>query len=151
MVFVSPVDFKDGVSALSRVLKPWTSLGLTQIDFPVPSYIAQAWVVHVLHPETLTRVVEDRRCISERAIDRTFHRVRMTYGAWNHLALYEKLGCTPTMHDLVALTSVIPEMTHKTLQQNRLTDVWGNLTDRGRAALAVPENEREQYWDTLRG
>lgn len=94
---------------------------------------------------------EDRRCISERAIDRTFHRVRMTYGAWNHLALYEKLGCTPTMHDLGTMTRVIPEMTHKTLQQNRLTDVWGNLTDRGRAALAVPENEREQYWDTLRG
>lgn len=35
------------------------------------------------------------RSISERAIDRTFHRVRMSYGAWVFLVQWNKLGHMP--------------------------------------------------------
>lgn len=77
-------------------------------------------------------------CISERAIGRTYHEVRMTPGAWRLLLKNEALGRFPTQIEADGV--LYPEAT-KTLRENGLiapiidTDTEYKLTKRGTQAL----------------
>lgn len=88
----------------------------------------------------------ERRCISESAIDRTFHRVKMYYATWRLLALYAELGRAP-IEDEVAAIDVVNEIALKHLARNRLV-VDGIVTERGWIALEYRERlEHELYLD----
>lgn len=72
--------------------------------------------------------------ISGRAIDRTFHRVAMTCGAWKLLGMIDKLGRLPT--DAEA-DHVIVAMARETLQRNGFATADCALTDLGLSALSA--------------
>lgn len=91
------------------------------------------WMENVANPS-------DRRNVSERAIDRTYHHVRMSFGAWRHLEQYEKLGRTPASEELNR-EEILHELTRETLLRNGLIDSNDALTDRGRRALESEERK----------
>lgn len=83
--------------------------------------------------------------ISERAIGATYHRLRMTIGAWHLLEMIVQYGRLPTPEENEA-SEFKPslELAFPTLRRNGLVTKDAQLTDRGRELF--PRRE-ELYWN----
>jgi len=80
--------------------------------------------------------------VSERAMERTVHRVEMTFGAWNLLAQISELGRLPTASE----TSVLLEGATQTLVWNGLITEDGKITDRGHDKLSQRSELEHNLW-----
>jgi hypothetical protein len=78
------------------------------------------------------------RNVSERAIDRTYHRIHMTGGAWMLARAYVALGRMPTPEDKCGADIA---MASRTLRDFDCLTADGQLTDAGRKLAAM--NERD--------
>lgn len=81
--------------------------------------------------------------VSERAIDRTFHPVRMSYGAWRLLEIVERLGRFPTAKEA---DGVLLDLATETLHDHGFLGRKDNtLTEEGRAILAQYPDEENRH------
>jgi hypothetical protein len=71
---------------------------------------------------------------SERAIDRTYHRVEMSWAAWDVLAAIVRLGRVPEAGEMEGY--MVPACIER-LRHNGYMDEAGAVTDAGRRALAA--------------
>jgi hypothetical protein len=84
------------------------------------------WMRWVDHPEVTN--------ISERAIGRTFHRVEMSWAAWDVLATAVRFGRVPEAGEMEGY--MVPACIER-LRHNGYMDEAGAVTDAGRRALAA--------------
>jgi hypothetical protein len=80
--------------------------------------------------------------ISERAVDATFHRIRMSHGAKKLLPLIQELGRMPSDDEA---PHIAMQYAPNTLYLNGFTTKSGEITELGRAELAKPEDERRSF------
>lgn len=88
------------------------------------------------------RTIDDGVCrqanISERAIGATYHRLKMTWGAWRLLETIVTIGRLPTTDEAKA-EKLSLELAFPTLIRNQLVDKSGALTERGQEKYARRE------------